>query len=170
MVIWITGISGAGKTTIANSLIEKYKNKFPHLINLDGDVVRKLYGDDLGYEENDRISQIKRMQKICLFLENQNLIIIVSALYSNSTLMEWNRKYFSNYFEIYLNVPLELVKRRDPKGIYKKFEIGQEKNIVGIDIPWHEPKNSDLVIDVDEMKSVSEVRDIIIENLQFLEN
>ena len=68
MVIWITGISGAGKTTIANSLIEKYKNKFPHLINLDGDVVRKLYGDDLGYEENDRISQIKRMQKICLFL------------------------------------------------------------------------------------------------------
>ena len=72
MVIWITGISGAGKTTIANSLIEKYKNKFPHLINLDGDVVRKLYGDDLGYEENDRISQIKRMQKICLFLENQN--------------------------------------------------------------------------------------------------
>jgi len=170
MVIWITGISGAGKTTIANSLIEKYKNKFPHLINLDGDVVRKLYGDDLGYEENDRISQIKRMQKICLFLENQNLIIIVSALYSNSTLMEWNRKYFANYFEIYLNVPLELVKRRDPKGIYKKFEKGQEKNIVGIDIPWHEPKNSDLVIDVDEMKSVSEVRDIIIENLQFLEN
>ena len=84
--------------------------------------------------------------------------------------MEWNRKYFANYFEIYLNVPLELVKRRDPKGIYKKFEKGQEKNIVGIDIPWHEPKNSDLVIDVDEMKSVSEVRDIIIENLQFLEN
>ena len=117
MVIWITGISGAGKTTIANSLIEKYKNKLPHLINLDGDVVRKLYGDDLGYEENDRISQIKRMQKICLFLENQNLIIIVSALYSNPTLMEWNRKYFSNYFEIYLNVPLELVKRRDPKGL-----------------------------------------------------
>ena len=170
MVIWITGISGAGKTTIANSLIEKYKNKLPHLINLDGDVVRKLYGDDLGYEENDRISQIKRMQKICLFLENQNLIIIVSALYSNPTLMEWNRKYFSNYFEIYLNVPLELVKRRDPKGIYKNFEKGQEKNIVGIDIPWHEPKNSDLVIDVDERKSVSEVRDIITENLKFLEN
>ena len=168
MVIWITGISGAGKTTIATSIIQMYKNKFSHLVNIDGDAVRQLYGNDLSYEEKDRIIQIKRMQKLCLFLENQNLIVIVSALYSNSDLMDWNRKNFSEYFEIYLNASLKLVKKRDPKGIYNKFEKGEEKNIVGIDIPWHEPKNSNLVIDMDEMKTVSDVRKNIIENLPFL--
>ena len=60
MVIWITGISGAGKTTIANFLIKKYKKVIPNLINIDGDAIRKLYRDDLGYEEKDRIVQIKR--------------------------------------------------------------------------------------------------------------
>ena len=69
MVIWITGISGAGKTTIANFLIKKYKKVIPNLINIDGDAIRKLYSDDLGYEEKDRIVQIKRLQKLCLFLE-----------------------------------------------------------------------------------------------------
>ena len=64
MVIWVTGISGAGKTTIATSIIQMYKNKFSHLVNIDGDAVRKLYGNDLGYEEKDRIIQIKRMQKL----------------------------------------------------------------------------------------------------------
>ena len=113
MVIWITGISGAGKTTIANSIIQNYKHKIHNLVNVDGDAVRELYGNDLGYAEKDRIRQIKRMQKLCLFLENQNLIVIASALYSNSELMAWNRKNFSEYFEIYLNASLELVKERE---------------------------------------------------------
>ena len=169
MVIWITGISGAGKTTIATSIIQNYKHRFHNLVNIDGDVVRELYGSDLGYEEKDRISQIKRMQKLCLFLENQNLIVIASALYSNFELMDWNRKNFSEYFEIYLNASLDLVKKRDPKGIYQKFVKGEEKNLVGIDIPWHEPKKPNLVIDMDEVKSVSDVRKNIIESLNFLQ-
>tara|TARA_B100000686_G_scaffold104955_1_gene112118 strand:- start:881 stop:1390 length:510 start_codon:yes stop_codon:yes gene_type:complete len=168
VVIWITGISGAGKTTIANSIIQNYKHKIYNLVNVDGDAVRELYGNDLGYAEKDRIRQIKRMQKLCLFLENQNLIVIASALYSNFELMNWNRKNFSEYFEIYLNASLELVKKRDPKGIYEKFNKGKEKNLVGIDIPWHEPKKPNLVIDMDKTKSVSDIRKNIIENLHFL--
>ena len=144
MVIWITGISGAGKTTIANSLIDKYKKVLPNLVNIDGDAIRNLYGNDLGYEETQRIIQIKRLQKLCLFLENQGQIVIASALYSSPFLMAWNRENFSQYYEIYLNVSLELVKIRDPKGIYKKYELGREKNIVGIDVPWHEPEKPNL--------------------------
>ena len=168
MVIWITGISGAGKTTIANSIIQNYKHKIHNLVNVDGDAVRELYGNDLGYAEKDRIRQIKRMQKLCLFLENQNLIVIASALYSNFELMNWNRKNFSEYFEIYLNASLELVKERDPKGIYEKFNKGKEKNLVGIDIPWHEPKKPNLVIDMNKTKSISDIRKNIVENLHFL--
>ena len=121
MVIWITGISGAGKTTLANSLIDRYKKVLPNLINVDGDVIRNLFGNDLGYEETHRIVQIERLQNLSLFLENQNQIVIASALYSNPVLMDWNRKYFSEYYEIYLNASLELVKKRDPKGIYKNM-------------------------------------------------
>ena len=170
MVIWITGISGAGKTTIANSLIDKYKKALPNLINIDGDVIRNLYGNDLGYEETQRIIQIERLQKLCLFLENQDQIVIASALYSSPFLMAWNRENFSEYYEIYLNVSLELVKIRDPKGIYKKYELGREKNIVGIDVPWHEPEKPNLIINIDEKKSISEITDLITENILLLRN
>ena len=164
----MTGISGAGKTTIANSIIKSYKHKFPNLVNIDGDIIRQMYEDDLGYEEKDRIKQIKRIQKLCLFLENQNLIVIVSALYSNTELMDWNRKNFSEYFEIYLKASVDLVKERDPKGIYEKFDKGEEKNLVGLDIPWHEPKKPNLVIDMDKTKSFSDVKKNIVKNLHFL--
>tara|TARA_B100001013_G_scaffold340611_1_gene264054 strand:- start:49 stop:585 length:537 start_codon:yes stop_codon:yes gene_type:complete len=170
MVIWITGISGAGKSTIATALVDRYKKVLPNLINIDGDAIRNLYGNDLGYEEAHRIIQIKRLQKLCLFLENQNQIIIASALYSNPSLMKWNRENFSDYCEIYLNISIELVKKRDPKGIYKKYEIGKEKNIVGIDVPWHEPEKSNLVINIDEKKSVNNITDLISKNVLLFKN
>ena len=170
MVIWITGISGAGKSTIATAIIDKYKTVLPNLINIDGDVVRNLYGNDLGYEEKDRIIQIKRLQKLCIFLESQKQIIIASALYSNPSLMKWNKNNFSDYFEIYLKVSLDLVKKRDPKGMYKKYNLGEEKNIVGIDVPWHEPVNSDLVVNMNDKKSVSEIVELITQNILLFKN
>lgn len=170
MIIWITGISGAGKTTIANCLIEKFKKVYPNLINVDGDVVRNLYGSDLGYEEEDRIIQIKRLQKLCQFLESQDQIVIASALYCNPSLMNWNRKNFLDYYEIYLNVKIELVKKRDPKDLYKKYKQGKEKNIVGIDVPWHAPQKSNLIINIDDKTSVGDVLNIIIKNISLFKN
>ena len=84
--------------------------------------------------------------------------------------MAWNRENFSEYYEIYLNVSLELVKIRDPKGIYKKYELGREKNIVGIDVPWHEPEKPNLIINIDKNKSISEITDLITENILLLRN
>lgn len=150
MIVWITGISGSGKTTIAQGIIKKYKNFLPQLVNIDGDVVRELFGKNQSYDEKSRIIQIKRIQKICKFLELQKLIIIVSALYCNKDLMRWNRKNFNNYYEIYINASLDIVKKRDPKKLYKKYYDGKEKNIVGIDIKWNSPVNYDLKIDMRE--------------------
>ena len=149
MIIWITGISGSGKTTIANEIISEYKKYLPNIVNIDGDIVRQFFDQNLKYEEDDRIKQIKRIQKICKFLEQQGLILIVSALYSNNKLMKWNRENFSNYYEIFLDANLSLVKKRDPKNLYKKYQEGKEKNIVGIDIPWKPPQNYDLKIIMD---------------------
>lgn len=159
MIIWITGISGSGKTTIANEIIRKYKKYLPNLINIDGDIVRHFFGEQSpGYEEKHRVSQIKRIQKICKFLEQQKLILIVSALYCNNQLMKWNRENFSNYYEIFLDADLSLVKKRDPKNLYKKYQEGKEKNIVGIDISWHPPQKYDLRIIMNEK---TELKDVI---------
>lgn len=161
MIIWITGLSGSGKTTIASCLMKKYKKKLPELINIDGDLVRQLYGNKLGFNEKSRIIQIKRIQKLCFFLEKQKLHIIASALYNNLSLLKWNRKNFSDYFEIYINAPLSLVKKRDTKNIYKKFSAGKVKNVVGLDIPWEGPINPDLEIKMKEETSVDEVIKLI---------
>ena len=157
MIIWLTGISGSGKTTIATEIMRKYKSSFPNLINIDGDIVRDFFDKSLGYDVDARVTQIKRIQKICKFLERQGLILVVSALDSSPELMKWNRNNFLNYYEIYLDTSLNLVKSRDPKNLYKKFADGKEKNIVGIDIPWHAPINYDLKIKMNENTLVEEV-------------
>ena len=110
MIIWITGLSGSGKTTIAKGLINRLKARIKNLVNVDGDIIRDLFGNDLGFDINSRIKQIKRIQKLCMFLQKQNLIVIVSALYSNNDLLIWNRKNFKNYYEIYLEASLDLLK------------------------------------------------------------
>ena len=117
MIIWITGISGAGKTTLARAILKKYKKYLPNLINIDGDSVRDLFGNDLDYSEKSRVLQIKRIQRLCLFLSKQELIVIASALYASSELLKWNRENFIDYFEVYLEAPLDLVKKRDPKKV-----------------------------------------------------
>lgn len=155
MVIWITGISGSGKTTLANAILKKYKKNLLNLVNVDGDVVRELFGN-LGFDKSSREEQIKRIQKLCIFLERQGLIVIVSALYCDENLMNWNRKNFSNYYEIYLEASINLVKLRDPQGLYQKFYQGKEKNVVGLDIPFQKPQNYDLKINMDEENIIEE--------------
>jgi len=170
MIIWITGISGSGKSTISNAILKKYKNKIPNLVNIDGDAVRDLYADKLGYKVKDRIKQIKRVQNICIFLEKQGLIVIASALYANDKLLEWNRNNFKNYFEIFLKADIGLVKKRDPKNIYKKFEAGAELNVVGLDIKYNIPKNPDLIIDFNKNKTIDSVVNRIINSIEIFKN
>ena len=167
MIVWITGISGSGKTTISNRIYNKYKDKFSNLVKVDGDVVREIFGNDLGFDKQSRIEQIKRIQKLCTFLEGQGLIVLVAALYSDNDLMAWNRSNFKNYYEIYLKASIDLVKSRDPKGLYKKFYIGQEQNIVGLDIDYNEPKHYDLKVSMDEVFSIEEAFEKIVNNINF---
>ncbi len=150
MVIWLTGISGSGKTTLARKLILKLKDRFPNILNVDGDEVRELFGDNLGYSLEDRILQIGRIQRLSHYLEKQGMMVIASALYFSKEISENNRKIFKQYYEVYLKASIDLVSKNDPKGVYEMAKKNRQQNIVGLDIKWNEPFMPHIVIDRDK--------------------
>jgi adenylylsulfate kinase-like enzyme len=147
MVIWVTGLSAAGKSTVCSALHRCLKPRLPELVLLDGDAVRDAFGNDLTHSEADRIRQVKRLQGMSRALANQGIAVLVAVLYNNPELLNWNREHLPGYLEVYLKASLDIVQSRDPKGLYRSALQGRMDDVVGIDIPWHEPKTPDLVID-----------------------
>jgi adenylyl-sulfate kinase len=162
MVIWLTGLSGAGKTTISTELYRRLKPRMPELVLLDGDAIRAALGGDLGFTEADRNVQIRRVQGIAKLLSDQGLVVLVGVVYANPELLAWNRANFSQYREIYLRAPLDVVTARDAKGIYGRAARGETSNVVGVDIPWREPERPDLVLEADGRNTPAEMADRVI--------
>lgn len=165
MIIWLTGMSGSGKTTLSNILIKKFRKKKINFISVDGDVIRDLFNNDLTHTLKHRLIQIQRIKKITKFLDLQKQNVIVSALYSNSKILQDNKKIFKNYFEVYLKVPMSVLLKRDIKNLYKRALKKKIKNVVGVDIFWNEPKNSNLIIDQSKKTDPNRVAEKIILNL-----
>jgi adenylylsulfate kinase-like enzyme len=166
MVIWITGLSGSGKSTFCNALRPKLMALGPCVVTLDGDAVRAAFGNDLGYREADRVAQIKRMQGLAKLLADQGIAVLVAALYARPDLLDWNRANLPGYFEIYLKIDMELLFGRDPKGLYRRARSGEMPNVVGVDIPWHSPLHSDLVVDASLAPPVDALADDVLAALR----
>jgi len=148
MIIWVTGLSGAGKTTICRKIYGEIKPRIPNTVLLDGDIVRGAFGD-LTHSEEDRVIQVSRLRAMCQILSDQGIIVIVAVLYAHPDLLAWNRENLNDYFEVHLDASLNTVRDRDPKGLYAKAERGEMPDVVGLDIPWHPPQEPDLIIDGD---------------------
>jgi adenylylsulfate kinase len=145
MVVWLIGISGSGKTTLGNKLYDYYtSNNIPSYI-LDGDLIRNFYDNDLTYTKEDRITNIKRIMLAAYVLEKNNIIPIVCNISPFESLRKFARKKFFNYQEIFLKKDLTIAQKNDIKDIYKIHK----ESIVGIDIPFERPINSDLILEVD---------------------
>ncbi|MGA0108326.1 MAG: adenylyl-sulfate kinase [Candidatus Nanopelagicales bacterium] len=155
MVLWITGLSASGKTTVSRALLEILKYSGASRVLLDGDSVRELFGGDLGYDEESRIKHIQRVQRLTKFLTDQGIDVVVAALYSNRKILAENRKLFDKYFEVYLKADIEFLKLRENKSLYSKAQSNEIKNVVGIDIIWQEPMNPDLVMDTNILRDPS---------------
>lgn len=138
MILWITGVSGAGKTTLAHNIIKKLKKKFIHI---DGDKFRSLFQNDLGYSLEDRNLNAKRLINFVNFLDRQKFNVILSANLTSSTFRKQNKKKFKNYYEINLQSDYENLKKRDKKKIYTK-----SKNVVGKDIKITKNTTAELII------------------------
>ena len=146
MVIWLTGLSGSGKTSIAKEFlrISSKKNKF---ISIDGDDIRLIFNDKLGFSKPERIKHINHIQKLAKFLEQNKLMVIVSALYCISEILKWNKKNFKNYIEVFVKTDKKTLIKRDTKGIYKNYKNKEIKHVVGFDIKYVPPKNPNILID-----------------------
>lgn len=149
MVIWLIGLSGAGKTTIGKALHARMKAQAPNTVFIDGDEVRKLFGHDSGphaYTTEGRRENAQRMTRLCSWLDRQgvNVVCCILSIFPEDRIK--NPKTFSRYFEVYISVPMAELERRDSKGLYAAARKGSEKNVVGVDIPFPEPDSADLVL------------------------
>ena len=158
-VIWITGLSGSGKTTLAKEVIKKLREQNINGIILDGDQLRDVLKDinpNKSYGRSQRLSLAFKYSSLCKLFADQGHIVVIATISLFKEIHNWNRNNISNYFEVYLQVPINELRRRDSKNIYKKFELGLLSNIAGLDIEIDEPRNPDLNIKFNPNVSISE--------------
>lgn len=162
-VLWLTGLSGSGKSTIANALEQKLCELGRHTILLDGDNVRHGLNKDLGFTEADRVENIRRVGEVARLMTDAGLIVITAFISPYRAEREMVKKLVEavDFFEIYVSTPLEECERRDPKGLYKKARLGQIPNFTGINAPYEPPETPALVIDTTKMSIEEAVRMVL---------
>jgi adenylylsulfate kinase len=149
MVIWLIGLSGAGKTTIGRSLHKKLKSHKSGTVFVDGDELREVFSYDNitdSHTIEGRRLNGERILSICKWLDGQNIDVVCSILSIFPDLRRSARETFSRYLEVFIDVPLQTLIQRDSKQIYSRALSGKLKNVVGIDIPFPKPMESDLTI------------------------
>lgn len=171
MVIWIIGLSASGKTTLGRVLYGLWKKQSPNTVLLNGDDVRRFFQHDnisTDYTLEERKKNIDRICQLCLFLDRQgiNVVCCNQGLFEESRI--WNRQNYTRYFEVFIDVPLEILEKRDEKLLYQRAKAGEIKGVTGIDIPYPRPKNPDYVFD--NSKDRSDFSDIAREILTLVQN
>ena len=140
---WVTGLSATGKTTLSKLLVDNFRASGRVVVHLDGDELRQVLSDE-AYTREERIALGMRYSRLCKLLTDQGINVVISVIGLFKELHTWNRENIENYIEIFIDTPLDELKRRDPKGIYKKFDSGEIKNVAGIDLKIDFPVNPDV--------------------------
>ena len=160
-VYFFTGLSGAGKTTLGGQFYEYLKKMKPNVIWLDGDAMRKVFFDNLGYTAEERKRGAYRGFKICQFIADQGIDVVMCSISMYHEIREWNRSNIDNYIEIYVKVKKETLLKRNQKGLYTNG-----KNVVGVDLPFEEPMNPDVVIQNDGELSPEKIVEDLVKRLE----
>ncbi|MFT4013694.1 MAG: sulfate adenylyltransferase subunit CysN [Paracoccus sp. (in: a-proteobacteria)] len=165
-VVWLTGLSGSGKSTIGNILEKKLARMNRHTFLLDGDNVRHGLNKDLGFTEADRIENIRRVGEVAKLMTDAGLIVITAFIspFRSERDMVRGMMQPGEFVEVFVDTPLEEAERRDVKGLYAKARKGQLKNFTGIDSPYEEPHSPEIRIDTTQM-TPAEAADLIIARL-----
>ena len=150
-LLWFTGLSGAGKSTIANIVEKKLNAKGKHTYLLDGDNVRYGLNKDLGFTDEERIENIRRVGEVAKLFVDAGIITIASFIspFRSDRRMVRNLFEEDEFIEVFVSAPLELCEKRDPKGLYKKARAGEIPHFTGIDSPYETPEREHIILSTD---------------------
>lgn len=147
MILWLTGQSGTGKTTLAEAVFAAAKDRgIDNLLMVDGDILRDVFGGDLGYSEEDRRKNMGRMARLCRYFDQQGMHAIAAVIAPFQETRDWNRANIRSYYEVYIRALQEDLLKRDPKGLYRRALAG-ETALPGINQRYDIPSAPDLIID-----------------------
>ena len=167
VILWFTGLSGSGKSTIANLVEKKLFDMSRHTYILDGDNVRHGLNKDLGFKDEDRVENIRRVAETSKLMVDAGLIVLAAFISPFRDERQMARSLFADgeFIEVYVNTPLDVAEQRDVKGLYKKARAGEIKNFTGIDSEYQAPKNAEIHVNTVEM-SAEEAAEYVVQHLR----
>ena len=165
-VIWLTGLSGSGKTSTADALEKKLHALGYKTYTLDGDNVRHGLNNDLGFTDADRVENIRRVAEVAKLMVDAGLIVITAFISPFISERGYARQILADneFIEVFVDAPIEVCEARDPKGLYKKARSGQLKNFTGIDSEYQKPQSPEIVLE-SAKKNPEELADYVLEYL-----
>ncbi|OMF12117.1 adenylyl-sulfate kinase [Paenibacillus amylolyticus] len=149
VTVWFTGLSGAGKTTIASYVTGILQDRGIAVETLDGDVVRSSLCKDLGFSKEDRIKNIERISFVAKLLTKNQIVTLASFISPYKNMREMARQEIGEFIEVFVDAPLSELVKRDVKGLYKKAIAGEIESFTGVNDPYERPNNADLVLRTD---------------------
>ena len=160
-LIWITGLSASGKTSLANEVVKNLRSRNIHAILLDGDKLREIFDietvNQINHSREARISLAMSYSRLCLNLILQGFTVVIATISLFREIHNWNRLNIPGYFEVYLKIPIQELYKRDPKGIYARFSRSEIKNVAGLDLEIDEPENPDCIFEFNPERSTSDI-------------
>lgn len=164
VVYWVTGLSGAGKTTIGTIMFNRLKEKKNNIVRLDGDNLRTIFkSSDYTYEGRKKLGY--QYSAMCKMLADQGIDVIICTIAMYDELRQWNRDNIEKYKEIYLEVSIEELIKRDQKGMYSKALRNEMDNVMGINLDYEAPKHPDITVNNSGEKTPEEIVDMIMQEL-----
>jgi bifunctional enzyme CysN/CysC len=162
-VVWLTGLSGSGKSTIANLVEKRLHADGRHTYILDGDNVRHGLNKDLGFTDEDRVENIRRVAEVAKLMVDAGLIVLVSFISPFRAERRLARELLAEgeFIEVFVDTPLQVAEQRDVKGLYKKARAGELKNFTGVDSPYEPPERADIRIDTTAMTPAEAAEEIV---------
>lgn len=162
-VIWITGLSGSGKTTLATLVTESIRQSGDPAIMLDGDILRECFDIKGKTTRKERLEIALTYSRLCRMLSEQGFTVVIATIALFKEIHSWNRMNLKNYYEIFLDTPIEVLIERDPKNIYERALSGKIKNVAGLDLKVDFPTNPDFHFKYDSKLSPNYMKDQILE-------
>jgi len=168
-VVWITGLSGAGKSTLARAVVAILREQSTPTVLLDGDEVREVFGSVVASSDNHgrqaRMRHGLQYGALCRLISRQGINVVMATISMFREVHAWNRENLPSYTEVFLRVPFEELRRRDPKQIYQRYDAGEITDVPGLDLPVDDPQNPDLTIDFEPSRQLDSIAQMVIQKM-----